>query len=337
MKISFFETERWEERYIKEKLKGCKLEFFKSKLSLRTAKKAADAEIISTFIYSRLNEKIIASLPRLKYIATRSTGFDHIDLNACQKKGILVSNVPNYGENTVAEHTFALILSLSRKICLSNERIKKGIFSPKGLTGFDLKGKTIGIVGVGSIGKCVVKIAKGFGMKVLAYDIKENKALAKKLGFNYVPFEKLLSASDIVSLHVPYNKQTHHLINKRVLKMFKKGAILINTARGGVCETAALLEGIRNGTFSALGLDVLEEECFIKEEREILTASFIKKSCDPKTALVNHILMDEPNVLITPHNAFNSKEALERILKVTLSNIKNFMRGRHVNSVLRRK
>lgn len=171
------------------------------------------------------------------------------------------------------------------------------------MRGFDLKGKTIGIVGVGNIGRHVARIAKGFEMNVLLYDIHKDQKLAKEIGFKHVPLAYLFKNSDIITLHVPYNKATHHLINLKTLKLFKKGCYLINTARGGVCDTTALLEGLKQGIFAGLGLDVLEEEFFIKEERELLTQAF-KKICDLKTVLENHILINQPNVIITPPQCF---------------------------------
>lgn len=332
MKVAFFETEPWEEDYLKSRLEGFDLSFFEYKLSSENSKEIADISILSPFIYSQLDEKTINSIKSLKYISTRSTGFDHIDLKTCREKDILVSNVPNYGENTVAEHAFSLILALSRKIVQSVEKTKKEDFSLDDLRGFDLKGKTIGVVGAGNIGQHIIRIAKGFEMNVLAFDVKEDEPLADKLGFKYVSLENLFQNSDIVSLHLPDNDKTHHLVNQSSLKLFKKGCYLINTSRGGICDTGALLTGIKEGIFAGLGLDVLEEECAIKEERELLSMDF-KKACDLKTVLENHILLHESNVIVTPHNAFNSKEALTRILDTTIENIKSFAEGKPINLV----
>lgn len=332
LKIAFLETEPWEKDYLKSRLKEFDSLFFEDKLNSQNLKKILDVKVLSPFIYSPVDQKAINSLNSLQYIATRSTGFDHINLKSCRRRNILVSNVPTYGANTVAEHTFALILALSRKIYSSLERTKTGNFSLENLRGFDLKGKVIGVVGIGNIGQHVIRIAKGFEMEILAYDLKEDKKFAKKIGFRYVSLDYLFKNSDIITLHVPYNKNTHHLVNLKALKLFKKGCYLINTARGGVCDTTALLKGLKQGTFAGLGLDVLEEECFVKEERELLTVAF-KKTCDLKTALENHILINQPNVIITPHNAFNSKEALTRILDTTIENIKSFAKGRPINLV----
>jgi D-lactate dehydrogenase len=332
LKIAFFEIDHWEKKYLESQLKDFDLTFFENKLSADSLKKISRIDVLSPFIYSQIDKKVLSYLKTLKYIATRSTGVDHIDLKTCQKRGILVSNIPAYGENTVAEHTFALILTLSRKIYPSLERTKRGDFSPENLRGFDLRGKVLGVVGVGNIGKHVIKIAKGFEMNVLAFDIKKNKQLAQKMKFKYVPLDYLFKNSDIVTLHVPYNKVTHHLVNLKNLKLFKRGSYLINTARGGVCDTTALLKGLKDGVFAGLGLDVLEEECFVKEEKELLTPGF-KKKCDLRAILENHILINQPNVIITPHNAFNSKEALMRILETTVENIKAFAKGKSINLV----
>lgn len=331
-KIAFFEIEPWEAEYVKTKLAGFDLEFSENKLNGNNSKAAQQANILSPFIYSAVDKKVIDASKSLKYVTTRSTGFDHIDLKACEQKNILISNVPTYGENTVAEHTFALILALSRKICPSWERTRKGDFSLESLRGFDLKGKTLGVVGTGNIGQEVIKIAKGFEMQVLAFDIKENGDLAEKLKFQYATLEHLFKNSNVITFHVAHNKSTHHLVNLNSLKLFKKGCYLINTARGAICDTTALLKGLENKTFAGLGLDVLEEECFIKEEKELLSNSF-KNKCDLKTVLENHILINHPSVIVTPHNAFNSQEALLRILDTTVENILSFTQNKPVNLI----
>ena len=201
MKIAFFEAKPWEQEYIKNQLKDIDVVFFDQKLSVENADLAKDAQVISGFVDSQISKEMLAKLPNLKMIATRSTGFDHIDMQACKEKNIIVCNVPFYGENTVAEHTFALILDLSRKIHESIEQVKKEGFSIGGLMGFDLMGKTLGIVGTGHIGMHVARIAKGFEMNVVAFDAKPDKKLAKKLGFAYVTLEDLLKNSDIITFH----------------------------------------------------------------------------------------------------------------------------------------
>ncbi len=331
-KIAFFEIEEREKDYLKKQLNNIEVYFFTEKLSLNNVNLAKDCKIISTFIDSQLDKDVLSKFTDLKMISTRSTGFDHIDLEVAKKNKIMVCNVPHYGDNAVAEYAFALILDLSRKIHQSIERVKSGVFSFEGLTGFDLKGKTLGIVGLGNIGQHVARIAKGFEMQVLGFDVIQDKKLAKKLGFKYVAFEELLKNSDIISLHVPYNKHTHHLINSGNINLIKKGAYLINTARGGIVETGALVQALGKGILAGAGLDVLEEEIFIKEESHLLSKEFLKKH-NLKTILQDHILLKQENVIITPHNAFNSKEALERILETTVLNVQSFIKNKPINII----
>ncbi len=331
MKIAFYEVEDWEEEYLKKKLNGHVLKFSNEKLSLENAPQIKDFDAVSVFIYSKIDEQIIREIPSLKLITTRSTGFDHIDLEKCKKQGITICNVPSYGENTVAEHTFALILSLSRNMCKACIRRFEQNFSIEGLEGFDLKGKTIGVIGTGQIGLHVIRIAKGFGMNVLAYDVRQNKLLSEVLGFEYVTLEDLLARSDVITLHVPYMKATHHLMNKDTFKLVKKGAILINTARGSIVDTEALIEALGNKTLAGAGLDVFEGEEVIKEEKQLL---YDPKNLEVLNSLVkDHILLSKDNVVFTPHIAFYSKEALERILETTVENIAAFISGKPQNVV----
>src|SRR3989344_1105581 len=266
MKIAFFEIEDWEKEYLRIKIKNQKLIFLKEVLDEKTTDLVKDADIISIFIYSKINKEILNKLKKAKAIITMSTGFDHIDIKECNKRKILVLNVPYYGENTVAEHTFALILALSRKIHKSYERTVRGNFSLEGLRGFDLKGKTIGIIGLGHIGKHVARISNGFEMNILAYDVNRDINFAKKFKIRYVDFNTLLKNSDIITLHCPYNKSTHHLLNNKNIKFVKKGDLIINTARGGNIETKALVSALAKGHLGGAALDVLEEESIIKEE-----------------------------------------------------------------------
>lgn len=330
-KIVFLEVEDWERDYISSAFPDLQPVLTEEKLEDSNVINYQDAEIISIFIYSTISKDILEKLPNLKFIATRSMGFDHIDLAACKQKGILVSNVPTYGAHTVAEHTFALMLAVSRKIIPSVERAKRGDFSSVGLTGFDLFGKTLGVIGTGHIGKNVCELGLSFGMKVLANCRTEHPELIAK-GVKFVSLDELLANSDVVSLHLPYTPETEHIINSQNISKFKKGAILINTARGALVETQAILEGLEKGILSGAGLDVLEEENALKEEKEFLTADHIKKG-DIQTQLLDHILLTRDDVVITPHNAFNSKEALSEILETSLGNVKSFMSGTPVDLV----
>lgn len=333
MRIAFFEIENWEKEYLAEKFSGHEVHFFSEQLSLQTAEQARGCEIVSVFIYSTANKAVLEKLPDAKLIATRSTGFDHIDVKAAAELGITVANVPTYGSNTVAEHAFALMLALAKKLYASVERTKQGDFSLVGLQAIDLKGKTLGIIGMGKIGREAADIAKGFEMKVLAYDPYVNAQLAEKVHFTYVPLEELLKSSDFITLHAALNDQTKHLINSSNVALIKKGAYLVNTARGGLVETEALVKALNEGILAGAGLDVLEEECFIKEERQLLSSKF-PETCDIRTLLQNNMLLRQDNVLVTPHNAFNSREALTRILDTTAENITGFASGKPVNLVV---
>jgi len=332
MNVAFFELEAWEKEYVRERLAGSECRFYDHPLAGESIAQVADCPVLAVFVHSAVDKEAIGALPNLRYLTTMSTGFDHIDLEACKARGIPVSNVPAYGDNTVAEHAFALILALTRRLIPSIDRTRAFDFTTEGLTGIDLKGKTIGIVGCGRIGQHAIRMAKGFEMNVLAFDVKKDPQLAKELGFDYADLNDLFARSDIISLHVPYNKFTHHLINKESIQHIKRGAYLINTARGGLVETEALLEALDTGIIAGAGLDVLEGECEIKEEKQLLTKRF-KDTCDLKMILEDHVLMRHPSVIVTPHNAFNSHEALVRILDTTISNIKAFAEGHPENLV----
>lgn len=332
MKIAFFEVEGWEKTYLEQKLAGNELQFFSTPLREEHVSELQNTEVISTFIDSNITKELLDRLPKLRLITTRSTGYDHIDVVCTKYKNIVTCNVPHYGTHTVAEHTFALILALSRKLFESVERTKRGEFDHSELTGFDLFGKTIGIVGLGDIGESVLKIAKGFGMNVVAYAHHPDEEKARKFGITYLSLKELFAVSDIITLHLPYMKETRHMVNRAAIKKFKKGSILINTARGGLIQTEAILYGLEKGILKGVGLDVLEDEEIIKEERQLLTKGFHKTS-NFKTLYFDHILMSKDNVFITPHNAFNSKEALHMILDVTVDNIMEFANSRPQNTV----
>lgn len=332
MKIAFFELEDWEQEELKKGLfEGHELRLSTEPLNEHTLTAELDAEIVSVFVHSNLNRAALSKLPNLKFIATRSTGFDHIDLGHCRERGILVSNVPSYGENTVAEHTFALILALSRNIHKAFVHTLAREIPFKELRGFDLAKKTLGVIGAGRIGLHVIKIAKGFGMNVVAFDVRQEPLLAEVLNFRYVSLDELLSISDIISLHCPYSPKTHHLINPDNFRHIKRGALLINTARGGLIDPAALTRALDEGILAGAGLDVLEGEELLKDERQILAQSLAQDKL--RTLLLNHSLLNRDNVVITPHIAFNSREAVQRILETTLDNLRDFLRGEPRNLV----
>jgi len=336
IKIGFFEVEDWERLYLEKKIKDLGIEaeiiFSKEPLDSGSVSFYKDIDIAVVFIYSKLDKDVLQNLPNLKYIITRSTGFDHIDVDYCRKNNIVVSNVPGYGNNTVAEYTFALILALARKFKPMIERTSRGIFSRDGLTGIDLAGKTIGVIGTGRIGSHVVKIAHGFDMKILAYDRQKEEELIQKYGVEYVGLEDLLRQSDIVTLHVPYTKATHHLINRFNIKLMKLDAMLINTSRGPVVEIEAIVQALKEGRLAGgVGLDTFEaEDVWIEEEylkRDDIPAIKLKK------AMEAFYVLHAENVIVSPHNAYNTKDALYRILDITLDNLIGFLNNNPKNVV----
>ena len=334
MKIVIFEVEDWE-RQTFEALTSeeqQELEFVHEPLTAENAKEHADAEIVSTFIYSDMDKDVLQQFGNLKMIATRSTGYDHIDLDYCNEQGVVVANVPTYGDNTVAEHVFGLLLSISHKLPTAIYQTRMGDFSQRNLQGFDLRQKTMGVIGTGSIGEHVIRIAKGFEMEVAAFDVKPRKDLADELGFCYGSLEEVLYGADVVTLHVPANPKTRHMISEREFKLMKDGVVLINTARGEIVDNEALLHALASGKVAAAGLDVLPEEPVIREEAELLRSVF-RKTHNLDTLLVNHILLRMRNVIITPHSAFNTREAIQRIIDTTIRNIRGFLEDSPQNQV----
>jgi len=332
-KIAFFEVTQKEKNYLRKKFKkDYEVLIYTEELNSNSADSIKNVDVISPFIYSKIDSKVLSKANKLKLIATRSTGFNHIDIKTAEKKNISVTNVPYYGENTVAEHTFALILALSRRLHKAYVRTINNDFTLPGLQGFDLKGKTLGVIGAGSIGVHVIKIAKGFGMKVIASDAKPNHILEELLDFKYVSLDELLQNSDIVTLHCPYNAHTHHLINMNNISKVKKGTLFINTARSGIIEPQALYHAIEKGIFSGAGLDVFEGEELLKEENQMLTKNVSVEHLE--AILKRNILLRNENVIITPHMAFDSIEAVERILDTTIENIISFFDGKKYHKVV---
>ncbi len=349
MRVAFFEVKDWERAYLTERLPHDTTYFDGGILPNPAAGPPAgglhaspeafsvkvapvpDVDALSVFIHSQVTAQVLEGLPHLKFIATRSTGFDHIDLDACLSRGIVVSNVPSYGENTVAEHTMALLLMLSRKVHQSVLQVRSGRVDLAELTGFDLQGKTIGVIGAGHIGLHVIRIARGFGMRVLAYDVRSDPFLADLLGFAYVTLDQLLAESDIVTLHCPLTEKTEHLMGRAQIGRMKRGALLINTSRGGLVDTDALVGALESGRLGGAGLDVLEGEELIKEDKQLLAQPVDVERL--RTAVRNRVLLARDDVVFTPHNAFNSREALVRILEVTLANLEAYRAGQPVHKV----
>ncbi|MFO7724304.1 MAG: NAD(P)-dependent oxidoreductase [Oceanipulchritudo sp.] len=333
MKIYLFEAEEWEKRTFETLEDKHDLVCVKDPLDEDNAGDFSDAEIISVFVHSDLNAAALENLPHLKAVATRSTGYDHIDVKACDERDILVSYVPTYGENTVASHTIGLLLNIAHRISDGVDRTRKGDFSNKGLRGFDVMDKTIGVIGAsGNIGRYVVQMAKGIGMTVIGQDVKPDEAFAKESGFRYVDLETLCRESDVVTVHVPLNDKTKNLIDRDLFSKMKKGVVFLNTSRGGVVNERALLHALSEDRVAAAGLDVVSAEPAIREEAELIRI-VIEDEERWGELLANETLLRMRNVYVTPHNAFNTKEAVQRILDVTLENIEGFLRNEPVNTV----
>jgi len=329
MNIALFEVQDWEREGLSKAFPQAKI--FEETLNEKNIHEVADAELISGFIATRVGKKELSQLPHLKYVITRSTGYDHIDIAACRDRDVNVCNVPSYGTHTVAEHTFALILTLTRRMHNSINHARALNFNHSEICGVDLHGKTIGIVGYGKIGEAVARIAQGFGMKIIAFSRHTPDNADANINFTS-DLKELCRNSDVVSLHLPYNKHTHHIINREMIESMKKGSYLINTARGGLIDTEAILWGIDQNILAGVGLDVFEQEEILTEEVNILSRAYQQDS-NIKTVLLDHILLEHPKVIVTPHNAFNSREALDNILTTTIKNIQSCVLAAPVNTV----
>ncbi len=328
MKIAVFSTRRYEREPLTDAL-GADHEFvfFRNQLKPETVKLAEGCGAVSAFVNDLLNRECIEGLARygVKLIALRCAGFNQVDLPAAKEFGITVVRVPAYSPHAVAEHTLALLLAVNRRIHKAYARVRENNFSLNGLMGFDVHGKTIGVVGTGKIGQIFCNLISGFGCEVIAYDPYPNEELIKK-GVKYVELEELFKRSHVVSLHCPLTPESHHLINKKTLKMCRKDLVLVNTSRGPLVDASALIKSLKKGRIGAVALDVYEEEAGI----------FFEDLSDQ--AVQDDVLMrlmTFPNVLITSHQAFFTKEALVNICETTARNISDFEAGRElVNEVL---
>jgi D-lactate dehydrogenase len=334
MKITFFEVSKKDQPFFLQAFGDADVAFFEERINEENVKLAKDSEIISVFVSSEVNKNIIDSFSNLKFIATRSTGFDHIDCKYAESKGIKVSNVPAYGSHTVAEFAFGLILNLSRNISNANNYVRESsdFNYNSSMEGFDLQNKTLGIIGTGKIGKNVIKIAKSFEMNVVAYDLYPDLVFAKENNFEYKSLSEIVLESNIITLHTPYNKENHHLINKENISKMKKGIYLINTARGELIDTDALIWGLKEGIIAGFGADVLESERILKNEKNLSVLGSTTEK-EKKSILLNHELMKMSNVIITPHIAFYAREAVAEIFKTTIENIRGFVSGNLQNLI----
>lgn len=321
MKIAFFDLLQSEQRVFKIISANYDCVFNKSSLTKQIASTISDTQVLYIRSIAKLTKEILVELPQLEFITTRSTGFDHIDLEYCKKHKIVVSSVPTYATNAVAEHTFALLLGLSRKLLLCINQTKHGIVDAEKLRGFELKGKTLGVIGFGNIGSRVVEIARGFDMHILVTTKHPSTSRANKHRVQFVDLPTLLQKSDIVSLHVPLTDETKHMINQNNIHLFKKDSILINTSRGPVVDTDALILGLETGVLAGAGIDVLEDERVFKRKYRTLRNR-------------SRFLLEHNNVIITPHNAYNTKEAYQTILNLSAENISAYIKGKPINRVL---
>lgn len=321
MKITFFSAQNFERSTI-EKANAGQHELFHVPVSLspETALLASGSDAAAVFVNDNCSKEVLEILAKsgIKYLACRSAGFNHVDLQAAKSLGIKVANVPEYSPYAVAEHTVALMLALNRKLIRANSRVRDLNFSLDGLTGFDMHGKTAGIVGLGKIGWAVAKILHGFGCRLLAFDPKPDEVLAQRYDLSYTTLDGLCEQSDIITLHAPLNQHTRYIVNEQRINRMKKGVMLINTSRGGLVETKAVIAGLKSRQIGYLGLDVYEEEqglFFEDHSGDILQDDVIAR------------LLTFPNVLITSHQAFLTTTALENIAATTFHNLDCWEKG----------
>jgi D-lactate dehydrogenase len=308
------------------------LEHIEESLSLDNVN--PEAEVISVFVSSKVTREMIEKMPRLRLIACRSTGFNNVDLHAANERDITVVNAPSYGNHTVAEYAFTLLLALSRKLLPTLSGVEKGQLNQEDFRGFDLYQKTFGLIGSGRIGQSSATLAKAFGMKVIAYDPFPNHDAAASIGFTYREFHDLLRESDVISIHAPLTDSNRHIMNAEAFHMMKPSAVLINTARGELIDTQALIDALQQSEIAGAALDVLEGEKLLNIEEEILLLR--KHQLPPDTlqqSLQLSVLEKLPNVIITPHNAFNTYEAVRRINETTARNIAQYWYGETPNKI----
>jgi D-lactate dehydrogenase len=345
MRIYFVETEQSDEEVFAEALQDHELHFVSELKRVEI-----DAEILSIFIQSTIDASFLDQHQKIKLIVTRSTGHDHIDISECEKRSIVVCFVPSYADNTVVQHTFALILALSRRNREAREACRAGRFTYEGTRGFDLNGKTLGVIGTGKIGLRVIRLATAFEMEVVAYDIHRQSKLEEVLGFRYVSLDQLLGCSHIISLHAPLTPATYHLLDRERFSKCRPGVLIINTARGRLIDTDSLREALDQGIVAGAGLDVIEEErVMVQQWSTVATQGIIEhirsesqeeprivssdRIAQLRALMYNADLIGRPNVVFTPHIAFNSVESVKRINQTTVENINAFLAGQPVNVV----
>lgn len=331
MKILFYSTEDFEQPFLKAA--NTKMEeatFIKDALSLQTADKAKGYEVISIFAGDDASSSVLEELFKngIRFIAIRAVIYANVDINKATELGIVIANVPEYSRYAIAEHAVALILALNRKIAIVDKEHPNQIFTTGNLVGFDLNGKTVGIIGVGKIGSVFAKIMHGFGCRLLGYDIKENKELQEKYGLEYVDLHALCREANIISIHTGLTPQINYLLNKNLIDLMQRGTMLINTSNGGCVNTADVIEGLENGNIGYYGADAYENE------RGIFFYDHSGKEL--KDDILKNLLI-MPNVLITPIQAIATKEALTNIAAITFYNIDCFKNNQHSKNELKTK
>jgi len=319
MKVAVFSTKPYDKEYLDKANDKHELIYFESSLKLKSTRLAENFDAVCVFVNDGLNADVIESLSKLKVklIVLRCAGFNNVDLLSASLHNIKVLRVPAYSPTTVAEHAVALILTLNRKTHKAYNRVREGNFSIERLIGFELSGKTVGVIGTGKIGAAFASIMKGFGCNVVAYDKYPNESIRDKV-VSYHTLEEVFKMSDIISLHCPLTPDTHHLINKGTLNMMKNGVMLINTSRGKLIDTEAAIEALKTSALGYLGIDVYEQEekLFYKDLSEIIIL-------DDKISR----LMTFPNVLVTAHQAYFTDTAMNQIVETTIQNLTDFEKG----------
>lgn len=326
MKTAFFSTKSYDRQFFDKYVTTHQLVYFEAPLNRQTVNLAAGCEAVCVFVNDKLDDMVITELKRLgiRLIALRSAGFNNVDLTSAKANGLPVVRVPAYSPYAVAEHAVALIMTLNRKTHKAYNRVREGNFSLDRLIGFDLHGKTVGVIGTGKIGQVFCDIMLGFGCKVLAFDLVEHKPTAAK-GVNYLPLIDILHQADIISLHCPLTEQTHHIVNAQTIGIMKEGVMLINTSRGALIDTGAAIKGLKSGRIGYLGLDVYEQE-------ENLFFNDLSENIIQDDMIMR--LLSFPNVLITSHQGFFTEEALTQIAQITLSNLDDFVAGKLLKNAI---
>lgn len=319
MKIAFFSTKSYDKTYFDRYASKHEIIYFDAQLNEQTVNLAMGCQVVCVFVNDKLNTSVITSLKALgiQLIALRCAGFNNVKLSVAKELGIMVVRVPAYSPHAVAEHALALILTLNRKTHKAYNRVRDGNFSLERLTGFDLYGKTVGVIGTGKIGQIFSSIMLGMGCKVIAFDLMASKELMEK-GIEYLPIIDILKQADIISLHCPLTEQTKHLINEHTISLMKDGTMLINTSRGGLINTSDAINGLKTGKIGYLGLDVYEQE-------ETLFFNDLSENIIQDDVIMR--LLSFPNVLITSHQGFLTEEALSQIAQITLTNIDEYTAG----------